>query len=247
MPSPRAGRLTFRSPTATSCGCRLPRPASCPGVFGRSPNRWSISTAACRSSRAKVGSVATTDRVPSTELLTAARAQLPPPGAHMVDTEFSEVPARHLREYLWVLYKYRWLALTCFGLTLGLTAMMTLLTPRLYTATTRLLIENQSPIQLQLKENVLRVEDADRNVNGPSSFLGTQVAALRSRDVAERVIRGERLAENEAFLRPRPERQGFLSLSAGLLSLLRPRGWVSGPPSSEGEGGASEPARPALL
>ena len=36
------------------------------------------------------------------------------------DAEFSEAPPRHLRDYLWVLYKYRWLAAACFGLTLGL-------------------------------------------------------------------------------------------------------------------------------
>src|SRR5439155_21606665 len=46
---------------------------------------------------------------------------------------------------------------------------------------------------------------------------------------------------------PGPERQGFLSVSARLLSLLRPRGWVSGPPSPEGEGAAPAPADPALL
>ena len=92
----------------------------------------------------------TTDRLPSPELLTPARAQLAPLGAQVVDAEFSEAPPRHLREYLWVLLKYRWLVLTSFGLTVGLTILITLLTPRLYTASTRLQLASQSPIQLRL-------------------------------------------------------------------------------------------------
>ena len=51
-------------------------------------------------------------------------AQPTPPGGYppppIIDAEFSGAP-RHLREYLWVLHKYRWLAATCFGLTFGLT------------------------------------------------------------------------------------------------------------------------------
>ena len=191
--------------------------------------------------------MATTDRLPSPELLTPARGQLAAPGAQIVDAEFSEAPPRHLREYLWVLLKYRWLVLTCFLLTVGLTTLVTLLAPRFYTASTRLQLASQSPIQLRLQENVLRVDNTDRDVNGTSSFLATQVEALQSRDLAERVIRGQRLADDEAFLRPRPGRQGFLSVSGRLLSLFRPRGWESGPPSPGGEGAAPAPSNPALL
>jgi hypothetical protein len=87
----------------------------------------------------------------------------------------------------------------------GFSVLVTLLTPRLYVASTRLQMARQSPIQLRLDENVLRVDDSDRNVNGSSSFLATQVAMLHSRDLAERVIRGQRLADNEAFIHPGPE------------------------------------------
>ena len=83
---------------------------------------------------------------------------------------------------------------------------MTVLSPRLYTAATQLQVARQSPIQLRLEGNVLDLEQNERNVNGSSSFLATQVAMLESRDLAERVIRTRRLADNEAFLHPGPER-----------------------------------------
>ena len=40
-----------------------------------------------------------------------------------IDAEFVDVRGRHLREYLWILYKYRWLAATCFGVVFGLTCL----------------------------------------------------------------------------------------------------------------------------
>src|SRR5436309_9463005 len=144
-----------------------------------------------------------------------------------IDAEFSEAPSHHLRDHLRVLYKYRWLAATWVAIALGTTVLVTLLTTRLYTASTRLEVSRQSAIQLRLADNVLRVDDGEHNANGTSSFLATQVAALRSRDLAERVIRTQHLAENEAFLRPGPERRSLLSLSGPVLNLLRPRGWDS--------------------
>src|SRR5690349_13076161 len=112
-----------------------------------------------------------TDRTPA--LVSAATP------AVYVDAEFSEVPAHHLRDHLRVLYKYRWLAATCIALALGMSVLVTLLTTRQYTASTRLEVARQSPIQLRLSDNVLRVDDGDSgNANGTSSFLATQVAAL---------------------------------------------------------------------
>lgn len=141
-----------------------------------------------------------------------------------VDVEYAAAPRRSLREYLWVLYKYRWLGAVCFACVFGLTLLVTLLSPRVYTASTRLLVSRESSIQLRLAEDILNMQDPDRNVNGASSFLSTQVAVLKSRDLAERVIRSQRLAENEAFLHPSPERQGIIAIGAGLLGAVRPRG-----------------------
>jgi len=180
-------------------------------------------------------------------------AQPTPPGGYLhlpppiIDAEFSEAP-RHLREHLWVLHKYRWLAATCFGLTFGLTVFATLLTPRLYTASTRLELARQSPIQLRLEGNVLRLGDGDLSANGAATFLSTQVAALQSRDLAERVIRSRGLADSEAFLDPGPRRRGRLSLSGTTLRLLRPRGLETAPagPSEDGSAGRGA-VDPALI
>jgi capsular exopolysaccharide synthesis family protein len=202
--------------------------------------------------------VASNPRLPSTDVAPPAERgqlaeRLPAPGPapaypEILDAEFTDAPRRHLRDHFRVLYKYRWLAASCFGLTVGLAVLATLLTPRVYTASTRLQVARQSPIQLRLEENVLRLDDSDRNVNGTSSFLATQVAALRSRDLADRVIRGKRLALNDAFLDPGPAREGLLTLSGRVLNLLRPRGWESAPSSAATvEESGTAPADPALI
>jgi uncharacterized protein involved in exopolysaccharide biosynthesis len=110
-----------------------------------------------------------------------------------------EAEPRRLREYLWVLWKYRWLCLTCFGFVFGSTvAAVIMLLPREYTAAVKIRVASQGSIQLQLTENVLRQEQADRVLHGSSVFTATQVAILKSRDLAERVIRSRRLSSNEA-------------------------------------------------
>src|SRR5215813_7804153 len=179
-----------------------------------------------------------TPHVPATEVSAAAPAVSSAAtggSSGYIDAEFVDVRSRHLREYLWILYKYRWLAATCFGVVLGLTCVFTLLTGRVYTATTRLQVTSQSPIQLQLDQNVLRGDDSDRTVNGTSSFLSTQVEVLKSRDLAERVIRQHELGQNESFLHPSAGRQGLGQVGAGLLALVRPRGLAAAGPSPGGE------------
>jgi capsular exopolysaccharide synthesis family protein len=182
----------------------------------------------------------------STEVVATAGPIQAVPAAPVIDADVVDAAPRHLRDYLWILHKYRWLAAACFGLVAGLAVLVTLLTPRLYVASTRLQMARQSPIQLRLEENVLRVDENDRNVNGSSSFLATQVAVLRSRDLAERVIRSQRLADNEAFLHPGPERQGLLEVGGSLVSLLRPRGWEAGTPT-DAEGPVATRVDPILL
>src|SRR5213076_3047375 len=160
--------------------------------------------------------------------LPARNGELPPP---IFEAEVDEAP-RHLRDYLSVLHKYRWLAIACFGATVGLTILVTLLTPRLYTASTRLQVASQSPIQLRLDGNVIRVPDGDRDANRLMAFVSAQAAALKSRDLAERVIREHGLATNEAFLDPHPRRRGLGALADALPRLVRPRGLESAPAGS---------------
>ena len=176
--------------------------------------------------------------------LPSRNGQLPPP---IFDAEFSEAP-RHLRDYLSVLHRHRGLAVACFGVTVGLTILVTLLTPRLYTASTRLQVARQSPIQLRLDGNVLRLADGDRDANAALTFVSAQVAALQSRDLAERVIREHGLATNEAFLHPRPRLRGLLALGEALPRLVRPRGLESAPAGySERETASPASAGPVLI
>jgi len=178
------------------------------------------------------------------------RAAVTQPAYDYVEAEFSEVRRRQARDYLRILYKYRWLAASLFVVTFGLTVLVTLLTPRLYTAATRLQLQREGPIQLQLEDNVVDLDGTDRNVNGASSFLATQVATLKSRDLAERVIRTHDLARNETFLRPAEARSGLLAVGGKMLSFLRPRGFRGGavvdPGASESEAGGSD-VPPELL
>ncbi len=164
-----------------------------------------------------------------------------------IDAEFVDVRGRHLRDYLWILHKYRWLAATCFGVVFGLSCLLTVLASRVYTASTRVQVTRESAIQLQLDENVLRGDDADRLVNGSSSFLATQVQTLRSRDLAERVIRQHRLAENEAFLNPKAGRAGLGAMGGGLLALLRPRGFPDSGGTPAEDASSTDDVPPALL
>ena len=57
--------------------------------------------------------------IPAPEAETPARPAPPSQGRpalpEVLDAEFSEAPSRHLRDYLRVVYKYRWLACTCFA------------------------------------------------------------------------------------------------------------------------------------
>ncbi|MBM4265384.1 MAG: polysaccharide biosynthesis tyrosine autokinase [Deltaproteobacteria bacterium] len=162
-----------------------------------------------------------------------------PRSVEYIEAEYSEPSRRSLREYLWVLYKYRWLGTVCFAATLGITLVVTLLSSRVYTSATRILVSREGSIQLQLEEDILNLDHPDRNVNGASSFLATQVAILKSRDLAERVIRRQHLAENEMFLHPAAERRGLFAVGAGLVGAVRPRGLSGAAPRASRESKSS--------
>src|SRR5579875_809630 len=183
------------------------------------------------------------DRVPSTHVLPAGPPAAP---AEVLDAEFSDAPGRGLRDRVRVLVKYRWVAGASFAAVFGLAAAVTFLLPRKYAASTTLLISRQSPIQLRLEDNVLKLDDSDRVVNGASAFLATQVQVLQSRDLAERVIRTHHLADNPAFRRPSPDAPAALAFDEADAAAFRPRGWEGGPVRDE-RWRTAPPADPKLL
>jgi succinoglycan biosynthesis transport protein ExoP len=145
-------------------------------------------------------------------------------GEPLLDAEFTEVAPRQLRDYLRIVSKHRWLAAACAGGTLLLAVLYTLQTTRLYTAVVRLQVARSAPIKLQLKDNVLNLEEGERIVNGASSFLATQVQVLRSRDLAERVLREWLLASPPDTSTLDPASAAVDAVAASLPATLRPRG-----------------------
>src|SRR5262245_37147239 len=129
----------------------------------------------------------------------AERLALPSPDGH---AESENDAPRLFREQLRVLYKHRRLAAACFAGTVALSVIVTLATPRRYTATTRLEVARRSPIQLHLDGIVHRSDEGDGSTAATAMFLSTQIATLQSRDLAVAVIAGRRLAENPAFVAP---------------------------------------------
>jgi capsular exopolysaccharide synthesis family protein len=139
-----------------------------------------------------------------------------PEAAHAEDAS-----PRHLSEWLAVLYRYQAMIATIFGGAVALAVLVTLLTPHRYTAETRLEVVQRSPIQLRLQDSVVRVAEGDTSRDAALTFLATQLAVLRSRDLAERVIRERRLVEGDELVQTDARLGG-----AGTVSeLLRPRGW----------------------
>lgn len=157
--------------------------------------------------------------VPEPSQADAQRRPLEP-----IEGEFREVPPQRFRDQLHVLYKHRWLAAGAFAACIAAAAVITAMTPRTYTASTRIHVSRTSPIKLQLKDNVLDLEETERILNGASSFLSTQLQALKSRDVAERAIRQFHLAENPLFAEPAPNGSALAAMGVSLPSFLQPRG-----------------------
>jgi succinoglycan biosynthesis transport protein ExoP len=149
-----------------------------------------------------------------------------------------------VRDWLRVLRRYRAMIGTIFGTSVGLAILVTLLMPSRYTAVTRLEVAHHSPIQLRLQDNVFRVEEGDRGRDAALTFLATQLAVLRSRDLAARVIQGRRLADAGVLVRA----EASLGDAGAVVEMLRPRGW-DGTSMDDGGSHGSEltPVSPDLI
>lgn len=143
---------------------------------------------------------------------------------NFIEGEFREVPPRRLRDHLRVIWKHRRLAALCFAGCVAASLIISFLTPKSYSASAQIQVGRTSPIKLQLQGNVLDLDETERILNGASSFLSTQVEALRSRDVAERAIRTLHLAENPAFVESNQSGAALAAVPISLPSFLHPRG-----------------------
>lgn len=108
------------------------------------------------------------------------------------DVESSESRLRH---YWRILYRRRWIVLAIIAACVGLAIVVSMLTQRQYTATTRVQVDREAA-------NVLNIEGVDAEDTGPlnAEFYQTQYALLKSRSLSEAVVRSLALADNYRFL-----------------------------------------------
>jgi len=92
----------------------------------------------------------------------------------------------HLRDYLRVLYKRRWTAITAFLIVFGSVTIYTLMATPIYSSTVQILIENDNP-------NVVKFEEVLDPNKSSNDYYQTQYRILRSRALARRTIEAEKL------------------------------------------------------
>jgi len=114
----------------------------------------------------------------------------------------------HLMEYVRVLYKRRWTAVTAFVLVVGWVALHTFTATPVYSSNARLLIENENP-------NVVKFEEVMAQGMGSVDYYQTQYRILESRQIAKRALDLEKLWEQPALVTP--------AAPAGLV--LNPMAW----------------------
>ena len=101
-----------------------------------------------------------------------------------------------LLEYWRVVYKYKWLILALVAVSLAGGVAMTLLTPKVYTASTTLEIDRES-------SNVVGMGDVEpmEKLARDQEFFQTQYGLLKSFSLAERVAQAENLANDPGFMK----------------------------------------------
>ncbi len=106
----------------------------------------------------------------------------------------------HLLDYLRVLHKRRWTAITAFLLVVGSVAVYTFTATPIYSARTQILIENENP-------NVVKFEEVYEQ-NRTLDYYQTQYRLLQSRVLARRTLDAGKLWEHP-FLAGTAESSGF--------------------------------------
>lgn len=138
----------------------------------------------------------------------------------------------HVLDYVRVLYKRRYLALTVFTLIVVWVTVYTYSVTPIFEARTKLLIESENPNVTSFKE-VLNEQQAK------ADYYQTQYNILQSRSLARKTIDDLKLGTNEKFVgAPGPKRWTVRSAVSGALT------WVKNSVSGEPE--VSENAIPAV-
>jgi succinoglycan biosynthesis transport protein ExoP len=129
----------------------------------------------------------------------------------------SMVDETHLVDYLRVLHKRRWTALTAFLIVFGSVTVFTFRATPIYSARVQILIENENP-------NVVKFEEVYEQNKSNNDYYQTQYRILQSRLLARRTLNAEKLWDDPQF--SGPGSQG-ISLDP-IVWALRTAGYVKG-------------------
>ncbi|MBI2533487.1 MAG: GumC family protein, partial [Deltaproteobacteria bacterium] len=125
-----------------------------------------------------------------------------------------------LREYWLIVVRHRWLILICAFALVLCAALYTFTRTPLFTAEATLLIERRAPQFLKVQD--ARADSFDYN-DYNNEFYKTQYEILKSRALAERVIRDEGLQNHPLFTGGRADKATESGLVAGLWSGIKSR------------------------
>lgn len=98
----------------------------------------------------------------------------------------------HLLDYVRVLHKRRWTALTAFVIVFGSVTVYTFTATPIYSARVQILIENENP-------NVVKFEEVYDQNKATNDYYQTQYRILQSRLLARRTLDAEKLWEHPLF------------------------------------------------
>lgn len=99
----------------------------------------------------------------------------------------------HLSDYLRVLHKRRWTAITAFLIVFGSVTVYTFSTTPIFSARAQILIENENP-------NVVKFEEVYDQNKTTNDYYQTQYRLLQSRLLARRTLDAEQLWEHSLFV-----------------------------------------------
>ena len=105
---------------------------------------------------------------------------------------FQEEKAIHLRDYLRVILRRKWIVMTFFIIAVTTALLGTFLMTPIYRSSVTVKIDNDNP-------NVVNFKDVYEVARSEDSYYQTQFKILKSRNLAKRVIRSMKLDQNAQF------------------------------------------------
>jgi succinoglycan biosynthesis transport protein ExoP len=157
-------------------------------------------------------------------LAAESRAAAPVPVAPLPEAYgHATVPRKHFYEYLKVVYKRRWIAMTAFVICATAVTINALTTIPRYDASVQILIDKESTNVVTFKQAIEQNQTTD-------DYYQTQYRMLQSRALARRTVESAKLWNHPA-LNPRPDDSFTVrkALTAAIAPVSR---WLKGTPST---------------